>query len=282
MIKNKDSLKAKAKNLALKNNIDSSYILQTFMFEALLKRIEKSNYKDNFIIKGGFLLSSLFGVDNRATLDLDTTLKGISLTKENIEKIIDEIINIDVDDNIEFSIFSIKDIMLEEKYSGFCVHLNANFEGLKKHLLIDITTGDVITYREINFSYKTIFDDEIINIMAYNIETIVAEKFEAILSKNIENTRMKDYYDLYIFTSLKWDKIDKEILKKAILNTCNNRESNEYLNDSDYYIDMICKNEFIKKLWNDYKNKYSYAKNISFEDTIKVIEKINDVVKESV
>ena len=282
MIKNKDSLKAKAKNLALKNNIDSSYILQTFMFEALLKRIEKSNYKDNFIIKGGFLLSSLFGVDNRTTLDLDTTLKGISLTKENIEKIIDEIINIDVDDNIEFSIFSIKDIMLEEKYSGFCVHLNANFEGLKKHLLIDITTGDVITYREINFSYKTIFDDEIINIMAYNIETIVAEKFEAILSKNIENTRMKDYYDLYIFTSLKWDKIDKEILKKAILNTCNNRESNEYLNDSDYYIDMICKNEFIKKLWNDYKNKYSYAKNISFEDTIKVIEKINDVVKESV
>lgn len=282
MIKNKDSLKAKAKNLALKNNIDSSYILQTFMFEALLKRIEKSNYKDNFIIKGGFLLSSLFGVDNRTTLDLDTTLKGISLTKENIEKIIDEIINIDVDDNIEFSIFSIKDIRLEEKYSGFCVHLNANFEGLKKHLLIDITTGDVITYREINFSYKTIFDDEIINIMAYNIETIVAEKFEAILSKNIENTRMKDYYDLYIFTNLKWDKIDKEILKKAILNTCNNRESNEYLNDSDYYIDMICKNEFIKKLWNDYKNKYSYAKNISFEDTIKAIEKINKVVKESV
>lgn len=281
MIKNKESLKAKVKNLALKNNIDSSYILQTFMFEALLKRIEKSNYKDNFIIKGGFLLSSLFGVDNRTTLDLDTTLKGISLTKENIEKIIDEIINIDVDDNIEFSIFSIKDIRLEEKYSGFCVHLNANFEGLKKHLLIDITTGDVITYREINFSYKTIFDDEIINIMAYNIETIVAEKFEAILSKNIENTRMKDYYDLYIFTSLKWDKIDKEILKKAILNTCNNRESNEYLNDSDYYIDMICKNEFIKKLWNDYKNKYSYAKNISFEDTIKAIEKINDVVKES-
>lgn len=281
MIKNKDSLKAKAKNLALKNNIDSSYILQTFMFEALLKRIEKSNYKDNFIIKGGFLLSSLFGVDNRTTLDLDTTLKGISLTKENIEKIIDEIINIDVDDNIEFSIFSIKDIRLEEKYSGFCVHLNANFEGLKKHLLIDITTGDVITYREINFSYKTIFDDEIINIMAYNIETIVAEKFESILSKNIENTRMKDYYDLYIFTSLKWDKIDKEILKKAILNTCNNRESNEYLNDSDYYIDMICKNEFIKKLWNDYKNKYSYAKNIYFEDTIKAIEKINDVVKES-
>lgn len=281
MIKNKDSLKAKVKNLALKNNIDSSYILQTFMFEALLKRIEKSNYKDNFIIKGVFLLSSLFGVDNRTTLDLDTTLKGISLTKENIEKIIDEIINIDVDDNIEFSIFSIKDIRLEEKYSGFCVHLNANFEGLKKHLLIDITTGDVITYREINFSYKTIFDDEIINIMAYNIETIVAEKFEAILSKNIENTRMKDYYDLYIFTSLKWDKIDKEILKKAILNTCNNRESNEYLNDSDYYIDMICKNEFIKKLWNDYKNKYSYAKNISFENTIKAIEKINDVVKES-
>ena len=199
MIKNKDSLKAKAKNLAKIYNIDSSYILQTYMFEALLKRIAVSNYSDNFIIKGGFLLSSLFGVDSRTTLDLDTTLKGIALDKENIEKIMKEIINIDVGDNIKMSIFSIKDIRIEEKYPGFSVHINANFEGLKKHLLIDITTEDVITYREVKFLYKTIFDESIINIMAYNIETIIAEKFEAILSKNIENTRMKDYYDLYIF-----------------------------------------------------------------------------------
>lgn len=281
MIKNKDSLKAKAKNLAKIYNIDSSYILQTYMFEALLKRISVSNYSDNFIIKGGFLLSSLFGVDSRTTLDLDTTLKGIPLDKENIEKIMNEIINIDVGDNIKMSIFSIKDIRVEEKYPGFSVHINANFEGLKKHLLIDITTGDVITYREVKFLYKTIFDESIINIMAYNIETIIAEKFEAILSKNIENTRMKDYYDLYIFSTLKWHDVDKVLLKKAICNTCNSRNTDKYLDKSSEYISLITNNDNLRELWERYRTNYSYAKNITFEDTIKAINKINDLLSKS-
>ncbi len=281
MIKNKDSLKAKAKNLAKKYNIDSSYILQTYMFEALLKRISVSKYSDNLIIKGGFLLSSLFGVDYRTTLDLDTTLKGVPLEKENIEKIMNEIINIDVGDNIKMSIFSIKDIRVEEIYPGFSVHINADFEGLKKHLLIDITTGDVITYREIKFSYKTIFDESVINIMAYNMETIIAEKFEAVLSKNIENTRMKDYYDLYVFSTLKWNVVDKVLLKKVIYNTCNKRNSINYLNNSAEYISLVANDSKIKGLWERYQNNYSYAKNITFEDTIDAINKINDLLLES-
>lgn len=281
MIKNKDSLKAKAKNLAKKYNIDSSYILQTYMFEALLKRISVSKYSDNLIIKGGFLLSSLFGVDYRTTLDLDTTLKGVPLEKENIEKIMNEIINIDVGDNIKMSIFSIKDIRVEEIYPGFSVHINADFEGLKKHLLIDITTGDVITYREIKFSYKTIFDESVINIMAYNMETIIAEKFEAVLSKNIENTRMKDYYDLYVFSTLKWNVVDKVLLKKVIYNTCNKRNSINYLNNSAEYISLVANDRKIKGLWERYQNNYSYAKNITFEDTIDAINKINDLLLES-
>ena len=281
MIKNKDSLKAKAKNLAKKYNIDSSYILQTYMFEALLKRISVSKYSDNLIIKGGFLLSSLFGVDYRTTLDLDTTLKGVPLEKENIEKIMNEIINIDVGDNIKMSIFSIKDIRVEEIYPGFSVHINADFEGLKKHLLIDITTGDVITYREIKFSYKTIFDESVINIMAYNMETIIAEKFEAVLSKNIENTRMKDYYDLYVFSTLKWNVVDKVLLKKVIYNTCNKRNSINYLNNSAEYISLVANDSKIKGLWERYQNNYSYAKNITFEDTIDAINKINDLLLEN-
>lgn len=281
MIKNKDSLKAKAKNLAKKYNIDSSYILQTYMFEALLKRISVSKYSDNLIIKGGFLLSSLFGVDYRTTLDLDTTLKGVPLEKENIEKIMNEIINIDVGDNIKMSIFSIKDIRVEEIYPGFSVHINADFEGPKKHLLIDITTGDVITYREIKFSYKTIFDESVINIMAYNMETIIAEKFEAVLSKNIENTRMKDYYDLYVFSTLKWNVVDKVLLKKVIYNTCNKRNSINYLNNSAEYISLVANDSKIKGLWERYQNNYSYAKNITFEDTIDAINKINDLLLES-
>lgn len=281
MIKNKDSLKAKAKNLAKKYNIDSSYILQTYMFEALLKRISVSKYSDNLIIKGGFLLSSLFGVDYRTTLDLDTTLKGVPLEKENIEKKMNEIINIDVGDNIKMSIFSIKDIRVEKIYPGFSVHINADFEGLKKHLLIDITTGDVITYREIKFSYKTIFDESVINIMAYNMETIIAEKFEAVLSKNIENTRMKDYYDLYVFSTLKWNVVDKVLLKKVIYNTCNKRNSINYLNNSAEYISLVANDSKIKGLWERYQNNYSYAKNITFEDTIDAINKINDLLLES-
>lgn len=281
MIKNKDSLKAKAKNLAKKYNIDSSYILQTYMFEALLKRISVSKYSDNLIIKGGFLLSSLFGVDYRTTLDLDTTLKGVPLEKESIEKILNEIINIDVGDNIKMSIFSIKDIRVEEKYPRFSVHINADFEGVKKHLLIDITTGDVITYREIKFSYKTIFDESVINIMTYNMETIIAEKFEAVLSKNIENTRMKDYYDLYVFSTLKWNVVDKVLLKKAIYNTCNKRNSINYLNNSAEYISLVANDSKIKGLWERYQNNYSYAKNITFEDTIDAINKINDLLLES-
>lgn len=251
------------------------------MFEALLKRISVSKYSDNLIIKGGFLLSSLFGVDYRTTLDLDTTLKGVPLEKENIEKIMNEIINIDVGDNIKMSIFSIKDIRVEEIYPGFSVHINADSEGLKKHLLIDITTGDVITYREIKFSYKTIFDESVINIMAYNMETIIAEKFEAVLSKNIENTRMKDYYDLYVFSTLKWNVVDKVLLKKAIYNTCNKRNSINYLNNSAEYISLVANDSKIKGLWERYQNDYSYAKNITFEDTIDAINKINDLLLES-
>lgn len=251
------------------------------MFEALLKRISVSKYSDNLIIKGGFLLSSLFGVDYRTTLDLDTTLKGVPLEKENIEKIMNEIINIDVGDNIKMSIFSINDIRVEEIHPGFSVHINADSEGLKKHLLIDITTGDVITYREIKFSYKTIFDESVINIMAYNMETIIAEKFEAVLSKNIENTRMKDYYDLYVFSTLKWNVVDKVLLKKAIYNTCNKRNSINYLNNSAEYISLVANDSKIKGLWERYQNDYSYAKNITFEDTIDAINKINDLLLES-
>ena len=148
--------------------------------------------------------------------------------------------------------------------------------------MIDITTGDIITLKEIDYKYNTIFGNDVINIMAYNIETIIAEKFEAIISRNIVNSRMKNYYDLYMFVTLKWDSINKKILVKAIKNTCINRGSTDFLDNSSYYIELISKNENFKDLWIDYQSKNEYAKNISFDDTIKAIKKINDVVKESV
>lgn len=282
MIKNRDSLKAKISKLAAKTNISNKYIIQTFMFEALLKRISVSEYKDKFIIKGGLLLSSIFGVNLRSTMDLDTTIKGLPLNMQTIENVINKIISIDLADNIKLKIENIKDIILEDEYSGFNVNLKAEFDGLKTNLLIDITTGDVITYKEVEFKYYTLFDDETINIMTYNYETIIAEKFETIIFRNIDNTRMKDYYDLYMFVNLKWNEINKDILRKAIINTSKKRNTENYIEDANSYIEMIQEDDRLKSLWNSYVSNYEYAKDITFEDTIKAIKVINELVVPSI
>ena len=247
------------------------------MFEALLKRISKSKYKDKFIIKGGLLLSSIFGVNLRSTMDLDTTIKGLPLDRETITKVINEIISIDIEDNIKLEIENMKNIREEELYSGFKVNLKAEFDGLKTNLMIDITTGEVITYKEVEFKYNTIFDNETINIMTYNYETIIAEKFESIISRNIDNTRMKDYYDLYMFVNLKWNDINKDTLRKAIFNTSKARETLDYIENANKYIEFISDDSRLKSLWNSYKNNYEYAKDIEFEDTIKAIKAINKI-----
>ena len=278
MIKNRDSLKTKVSNLSNKTNIPNKYLIQNFMFEALLKRISKSKYKDKFIIKGGLLLSSIFGVNLRSTMDLDTTIKGLLLDRETVTKVINDIISIEIGDNIKLEIENIKDIREEELYSGFNINLKAEFDGLRTNLMIDITTGDVITYKEVEFKYNTLFDNEIINIMTYNYETILAEKFESIISRNIDNTRMKDYYDLYMFVNLKWHDINKDTLRKAIINTAKNRETLKYIDDASKYIELISEDSRLKSLWNSYKSNYDYAKDIEFIDTINAIKVISEVV----
>lgn len=278
MIKNRDSLKAKASKLSKETNIPNKYLIQNFMFEALLKRISKSKYKDKFIIKGGLLLSSIFGVNLRSTMDLDTTIKGLPLDRKTITKVINDIISIEIGDNIKLEIENIKDIREEELYSGFNVNLKAELDGLKTNLMIDITTGDVITYKEVEFKYNTLFDNEVINIMTYNYETIISEKFESIISRNIDNTRMKDYYDLYMFVNLKWNNINKDTLRKAIINTAKNRKTLDYIDDASKYVELISDDVRIKSLWNSYQKNYEYAKNIEFEDTINAIKQVMDVL----
>ncbi len=278
MIKNRDNLKAKAYNLSKKTNIPNKYLIQDFMFEALLKRISMSIYKDKFIIKGGLLLSSIFGVNLRSTMDLDTTIKGLPLDRETITKVINEIISIDAEDYVKLEVENIKDIREEELYSGFEVNLKAEFDGLKTNLMIDITTGDVITYKEVEFKYNTLFDNETIDIMTYNYETIVAEKFESIISRNIDNTRMKDYYDLYMFVNLKWSDINKDTLRKAIINTSKRRETLDYIDNASKYIELISDDSRLKSLWNSYQNNYEYVKKIEFVDTINAIKIIGEII----
>ncbi len=278
MITNKEGLKAKLRNLSDETNIASNYLLQSFMFEGLLKRISNSKYREKFIIKGGMLLTSIFGIYLRSTMDLDATLKGLPLNIETITSIFNELINMNIDDNMTFEIIDIREIREEDLYGGYCINLKATFDKLWTHLMIDITTGDIITYKEIEFKYRTLFDDEIINILSYNYETIIAEKFESIISRNINNSRMKDYYDLYMFTSLKWNRINKSILFQAIVNTCKNRRTIDFINNSNSYIEMITNDDKLKKLWKSYQEKYEYAKEITFEDCINAIKIINEVM----
>ena len=278
MIINKDSLKAKLKNLSKKTNIESNYLLQSFMFEGLLKRISTSKYKEKFIIKGGMLLTSIFGVNLRSTMDLDATLKGISLNSKIIADIFKELITIDANDKMIFELIDIKEIREEDIYSGFCVNLKATFDNLWTNLMVDITTGDIITYKEVEFEYKTLFDNETISILSYNYETIIAEKYESIISRNIDNSRMKDYYDLYMFVRLKLDDINKEVVLQVVSNTSKKRGTT---NDTDNSEEMIITSEqddHIKNLWTDYQYKYNYAKYIKFTDVINAIKVISQIV----
>lgn len=278
MIKNVDSLKAKLRNLSEKTNITSNYLLQSFMFEGLLRRISLSQYKEKFIIKGGMLLTSIFGVNLRATMDLDATLKGLPLNEDTITKIFTELIEVDVKDDITFEIVGIKEIREEDAYGGYSINLKANLDNLWTHLIVDITTGDIITYQEVEFDYKTLFDNETINILSYNYETIIAEKYESIISRNIDNSRMKDYYDLYMFVNLKWDDIDKDVLYQAIRNTSKKRETTNDIDNSQENIKKIEEDNHIRNLWFDYQNKYDYAKDIEFEDVIVAIKIISDII----
>ena len=272
MIKNAKSLMDKARNLAIKNNISANEVLQNYMFERILERLSISKYKYNFILKGGLLLSSIMGIDTRTTMDMDTCIKGITLTDEKLYLILKEILDIDINDNIKFEIKNSKPIRETDDYGGLKYNLVAIFENIRVNLSIDIATGDLITPREIEYNYKTIFDDRNLKIMTYNIETILAEKYQAIISRSTVNGRMKDYYDIYYLT--KKQKYEMETLKLAIKNTFLKRQTD--LNSVEKILSNIKESDFLKNLWKMYSQKHTYAHDIKFEEIIEQLYFIFD------
>ena len=278
MIKNAKSLKDQAKNIAKENNISIQQVLQNYMFERILERLSKSKYRENFIIKGGLLLSSIMGINLRTTMDIDTNVTGINLEKEELLKILNEILNIDIGDNVSFIIEKIEDIKQEEYYGGYKFKITGIYENIKIKFHIDISTGDVITPKAIGYKYKKLFDSSYINILSYNQETIIAEKLQSILERKLTNSRMKDYYDLYFFVNYKWDSIDKETLSKAIIRTFSTRNSITELRNIKETIRILENNPFLNRLWLDYSQKHEYSKNISFNDTINAIEVIEETI----
>ena len=269
-------IKKVAKEMENKYALNYYEILQRYMFERVLERISISNYRDNFILKGGLLLSAMFGINNRMTKDMDATIMGIDISKNKMVSILNEILSIDLNDWVKFDIVKVTDIRKDDEYGGNKYHIIGKIDNIKINLEIDISTGDKVTPRELKFKYHLLFEDRSILISSYNIETILAEKIETILRRGKYNSRMKDYYDIYFFlTKLKND-IDMKILKEAINNTFTKRESLQYLEDYEEIIESIINSRRIEKLWAIYSNKYKYADGITVNEILILLK---DVIK---
>lgn len=268
---NSMQVKEKLKNTAKNKNVDFNTMLKFYVFDRFVVRLSKSKFKNNFILKGGFLLSSLFGLENRSTMDIDSLISGQNFTINNISDIVESIINVDIDDNVKFFINGITRIREEDQYGGFRVNLMFEFENIKEILKLDITTGDLITPSAIEYKYRTILTDEYIKVLTYNVETMLAEKIETIFSKLELSSRMKDYYDIYLIYNKNWDRINKNNLIKAMKNTFNKRNFNSDLNKS---FDILKESSIMKKRWYLYSKKYNYCKDIEYEDIMICLEEI--------
>lgn len=271
MIKYRE-LKEKSKELERRYKLNHYELLQRFMFERILERISVSKYQENFILKGGLLLSVLFGIDNRTTRDMDTTIKGLNISKEQMINVLNEILSIDLKDGVKFELVDVTDIREDDEYGGNKYHLIGKLENLKINLDIDISTGDKIVPKELEYSYLSLFEDKKILIYTYNAETIISEKIETILRRGQYNSRMKDYYDIHMFLTRFKDNIDINILKLSIKNTFDKRKSLDYLKDYEQILYGISSYERIVNLWNGYAKKNKYANDIKFEEIIKELK----------
>lgn len=271
----------KSKELANKSGLTQLELYQRFMFERILERISISKYNSNFILKGGLLLSAMIGIQSRSTRDMDISIKGIDVSKEKMLSVLNEILSIDINDKVKFKVVNITDIREDDEYGGNKYHLVGKLENLKVALEIDISTGDEITPRELNYEYYSLFENKKIYIESYNIESILAEKIETILRRGKYNARMKDYYDIYFFLSKLKFEINVNIFKQALENTIMQRDSSEYLKDYQKILEELLTNDRIHKNWNSYSSKTKYAENIDFDDIIEILVTfLNDNIKE--
>ena len=277
-MKTSEQIKGAIRNISKKTGVNPNSLLQMCLFEGILEKLSKSKYSENFILKGGLLISSLIGVDMRSTMDMDTTIRGIPLNEVSITKILNEILVIKIDADIEYKLIKLSPIRQEDVYEDFCASISCIFGKINATLNIDITTGDVITPREMNYSYSKILEEGTIPIMTYTIETILAEKFETISSRNITTTRARDFYDLYMIYSIYKDKIDKGILRKAIERTSKYRGSFETALQYKEIVELFRESETPKKLWKKYTQNNPYAKDVDFLDTISIYEEIGTVL----
>ena len=274
-----EQLKGQIRSFAEKRKLQPQEVLQMFLIERFLERLAKSSYKNNFILKGGFLISSMIGISERTTMDMDTTVTGINMEEDELERVIREILLIDVGDGIKFEFEKFEIIREKDDYNNFRAFLVAHYGKIANKVKVDITTGDEITPGAVRYSYKTILDDDEINIKAYNIETIIAEKYETIIRRNIGTSRARDFYDLYMFYHMYKESIHPEMLKLAVTRTAKKRESLQTMLEWKEIIEDMREDTALKVLWNNYCVKNTYAEEASYEDVMEILLRIAELLE---
>ena len=284
MITTARQLKDLIRNLSKKKSADAQILMRNYMMERFLERISLSEYKNQFILKGGMLVAAMVGLDARATMDLDATIKGTNVSVEDVEMIISKIISIPLNDGVLFRIKRISEIMEEADYPGVRVSMETKFDGVITPLKIDISTGDIITPREIKYNFNLMLEDRTIEVWAYNLETVLAEKLETVISRNVTNTRMRDFYDIYILQKLYGEQLSKDVLWDALVATAKKRETLEQIEteDIDEVFDEIQSSSVMENLWKAYQRNYSYSADIPWHTIMKSIRTLYEIISENI
>lgn len=273
-----EQIKGRIKSVAKQNNADARTLMRIYMMERFLERLAESEYRDNFIIKGGILVTAMIGVAHRSTMDIDTSMKNLNLSAEDALRVVNQVKDIDLDDGVSFEVKDVSNIMDEMEYPGIRVTMNANVGRLITPLKIDISTGDVITPRAIEFNYDLLLEDRSISLWSYNLETILAEKLQTVLARGILNTRMRDFYDIRMLLDTYEDKVNKAVLKDAFAATCKKRGTDNLQEQAEEIIKIIEADEQLQVLWRAYQKKYSYAAEIDYASVISGVRKLMDSI----
>lgn len=274
-----EQIKGRIKSVAKQNNADARTLMRIYMMERFLERLAQSEYRDNFIIKGGILVTAMIGVAHRSTMDIDTSMKNLNLSAEDALRVVNQVKDIDLDDGVSFDVKDVSNIMDEMEYPGIRVTMNANVGRLITPLKIDISTGDVITPRAIEFNYDLLLEDRSISLWSYNLETILAEKLQTVLARDILNTRMRDFYDIRMLLDTYEDKVNKVVLKDAFAATCNKRGTDHLQEQAEEIIKIIEADEQLQVLWRAYQKKYSYAAEIDYASVINGVRKLMNWIR---
>lgn len=272
-----EQIKGRIKSVAKQNNADARTLMRIYMMERFLERLAQSEYRDNFIIKGGILVTAMIGVAHRSTMDIDTSMKNLKLSAEDALRVVNQVKDIDLDDGVSFEVKDVSNIMDEMEYPGIRVTMNANVGRLITPLKIDISTGDVITPRAIEFNYDLLLEDRSISLWSYNLETILAEKLQTVLARGILNTRMRDFYDIRMLLDTYEDKVNKAVLKDAFAATCKKRGTDNLQEQAEEIIKIIEADEQLQVLWRAYQKKYSYAADIDYASVISGVRKLMEI-----